>query len=241
MKSGSAARPWFPVHRPRTYAAGGDLHVNRRRWVTPSSTSRPPGVVAVGQAGLSASGSVRARPETAGECLTAGDGPDSVPVVAGGSGGSCGDAVPMREVLGFAAYLAQQMGPVGPGFLGAEHGRGTDPRTPRKGRTGNADRSAPPRLAGKATGRLMDCAEPSSGSRSLLQKPSAVPGLPHRRTRGPRGHAGGSSPTGSSHSRESAVEVSREDADTARLRARIAGQRGTPEESAAYGTGAGAR
>ncbi|MER5556166.1 hypothetical protein ABT001_31620 [Streptomyces sp. NPDC002793] len=113
-------------------------------------------------------------------------------------------------------------------------------RTPREGRAVNADRTAPPRAGGKARGRLVDCAEPScrkpipaaSGPLCAGCLTDAQEAQEAMRKAAARWEA-----EVSSRPQECAVKASSEEVETARLRARIADQWGTPEELAAYGYG----
>lgn len=115
-------------------------------------------------------------------------------------------------------------------------------RTPREGLAGNADRTVSPR-ARKATGRLADCAEPSCRQPIPAASGPLCPGCltDVQEAQEAMEEAAAQWEAEGSHTQKCAVEASREDAETARLRARIARQWGTPEELAAYGLGTDAR
>ncbi|MFJ8870543.1 hypothetical protein ACIRD6_32925 [Streptomyces sp. NPDC102473] len=110
-------------------------------------------------------------------------------------------------------------------------------RTPREGRAGSAGRTAPAGVGEKARGRLVDCAEPS------CRQPTPVASGPlcagcltdaQEAQEAMRKAAARWEAEASSRPQERAAEALSEDLDTARLRARIAGRWGTPEEISAY-------
>ncbi|MFF4248937.1 hypothetical protein ACFYY2_31350 [Streptomyces sp. NPDC001822] len=115
-------------------------------------------------------------------------------------------------------------------------------RTPRTGRPGNADRTEPPGVGGKARGRLVDCAEPSCRQPIPPASGPLCPGcLTDEREAmeaAQRASARWEAETNSqANAAPAAASQDEGDPTTARLRAQIAGRWGTAEELAAYGQG----